>query len=335
MKRLREPQVRAEIACTCVLTVCATGIAWLQAGRTAALVTASLGVLLFGVHMVFLCRRYRALAALGNSIDRILHGQDKLLFADSEEGELAILRSEIRKMVIRLQQNAQQLQDAKQLLAVEMEDISHQLRTPLTTLNLTVSLLQEPDLTTEKRLRLTHECRTALARMDWLVEAFLKLSRLDAGVVQFAAEDLAVRDVVRAALMQLAIPMELREQTVTAEVGEEHFRGDAAWCTEALGNLLKNCMEHTPVGGHIWVKAEENSLYTELTIRDSGDGFDKEDLPHLFERFYRGKNATASSIGIGLALARRVVTAQNGSLTASNHPNGGALFTLRFYKSVI
>lgn len=113
------------------------------------------------------------------------------------------------------------------------------------------------------------------------------------------------------------------------------FTGDAAWTVEALGNILKNCMEHTGQGGTLWIRASENYLYTEFQIEDNGSGIDPEDLPHLFERFYKGKNASDSSVGIGLALSRMIVCAQNGTLKAENRAEGGARFTMRFYKGVV
>ena len=113
------------------------------------------------------------------------------------------------------------------------------------------------------------------------------------------------------------------------------FSGDAAWTVEALGNVLKNCVDHTPAGGSITAQLTENPIYSQILISDTGPGMDREDLPHLFERFYRGKHATAQSVGIGLSLARMIITAQNGTIQASNRREGGAQFTIRFYKSVV
>ena len=127
----------------------------------------------------------------------------------------------------------------------------------------------------------------------------------------------------------------LAKVKLTVKAADERFTGDLNWTAEALGNILKNSMEHTPEGGEISVEAEETALYTELRILDSGSGFDKEDIPHIFERFYKGKNAADSSVGIGLALARSIIAAQNGAISAKNGKDGGAKFTIRFYKSVI
>lgn len=129
--------------------------------------------------------------------------------------------------------------------------------------------------------------------------------------------------------------MELREQSFTVHAADESFTGDLNWTTEALGNILKNCMEHTPVGGTITVTAEETTLFTEIVVEDNGPGISKADLPFLFDRFFKGAGSSDDSVGIGLALSRSIIAAQNGTIKAENVPTGGARFTIRFYKSVI
>lgn len=172
--------------------------------------------------------------------------------------------------------------------------------------------------------------------VDWLVNALLKISKIDAGTAVFVKERVDASELVEKAIGPLGIPMELREQTVVKEIEDQAgFLGDAAWSTEALGNVLKNCMEHTGQGGTLWIRVGENHLYTEFVIEDNGPGIDSEDLPHLFERFYKGKGAADSNVGIGLALARMIVCAQNGTLKAENRAEGGARFTMRFYKGVV
>ena len=131
----------------------------------------------------------------------------------------------------------------------------------------------------------------------------------------------------------LAVPMEVRGERLETEVGGEMLLCDPGWTVEALGNVLKNCMEHTQ--SVVRVGARETALYTEITVRDDGPGMDPDDIPHLFERFYRGKNANQESFGIGLALSRAILAAQNGTIRAENAREGGALFTLRVYKGVV
>jgi signal transduction histidine kinase len=151
----------------------------------------------------------------------------------------------------------------------------------------------------------------------------------------FRRGPVSVKELIQKAADPLMIPMELRGQTLRVTVSDESFSGDADWTAEALGNILKNAMEHTPGGGEIAVNAVETALYTEITVRDNGEGFDPEDIPNLFRRFYKGKNASSDSIGIGLALARMIIASQNGTVTAGNTRDGGAEFVIRFYKSVV
>lgn len=301
----------------------------------AGILTVISGVCYAGISWFFLRRRYAAIAHLGSQIDRILHGCEGIVIADCEEGELSILQSEIRKMTVRLREQADGLRQDKIRLSDAMADISHQLRTPLTSMNLTVSMLLRDDLTEEKRLELTRDLKNGLLRMDWLVESLLKMSRLDAGMVQFRSERVAADVLVRRACEPFLVPMELRGQTLRVTADSCALPCDAAWTAEALGNIIKNCMEHTPVGGTVSVTAVGTPLFVQIEISDTGDGVDPSDLPHLFERFYRGKNASSDSVGIGLALARAVISAQNGTVTAQNGKDGGAVFTVRFYYGIV
>ena len=294
-----------------------------------------MGLLVCAAHLYFAQKRYRQMEALSQQLNRILHGQEKLLIEESVEGELAILQSEVRKMTVRLAEQADLLVADQLRLTEAIQDIFHQIRTPLTTMNLMVSMLGEEALPYDRRLGIMRALKKELARVQWLVETLLKLSKIDAGTAQFLKDRVSVAALIDQAASPLRIPMELREQTLTVQTAEAYFTGDLNWTAEALGNILKNCMEHTPAGGKITVTADETALFTELVIEDTGPGFVPDDLPHLFDRFYRGQGAADDSVGIGLALSRSVLAAQNGTVKAENAPLGGARFVIRFYKSVV
>ena len=295
---------------------------------------APLLLICLGACVYLLVQRNRKLRKLSEDLDRLLHDGTPLPISEYREGELSILANQLQKVTLRLLESAEQSQRDKAQLADSLANISHQLRTPLTAMNLTVVMLSDPNLTSQRRRALTSELKILLSRTDDLVEALLKLSKLDAGTVTMAQDPVAVRDVILRSAQPLEVPMELRGLKLDISCGDECFTGDLVWTAEAIGNLLKNCMEHTPCGGTVFITAEETALYTAITIEDSDPGFCPEDIPRLFERFYRGSNAAEGSCGIGLALARTIVTAQNGTIQAMNGTRG-ARFEIRFYKTVI
>ena len=335
MREMRNREYRMEWAASAAVTAICAVAGFALGGLLCGALVLMCGAATTAAHLLFTRRRYRDIAALSARLDRVLHGQETLLIEGNDEGELSVLRSEIGKMAGRLRESADALLADKQYLTRAMEDIFHQLRTPLTAMNLEASLLGREDLSYERRLELVRELKRQLEHTGWLVETLLKMSQLDAGTVTLRADSVSVRDLAEKAAEPLVIPMELRGQVLRLDVRGERFTGDMAWTAEALGNILKNCMEHTPEGGTITVTAEETPLFTQIVVRDTGPGFHPEDIPHLFERFYRGRDAGSGSIGIGLAMSRMVIAAENGTITADDPPDGGARFTIKFYKSVI
>lgn len=291
-------------------------------------------ILISGVHLSTEFYRYRRLQKMSDDLDNLLISGTPLPIREYEEGELSILANQIQKITLRLTEAAEAVKEDKVYLADSLADISHQLRTPLTAMNLTATMLRSKELSHERQIGLVRELQGLLTRTEWLVESLLKLSKLDAGTATLAKDDITVKSLIDRASELLAIPMDLRNQSLAIQCANEIFFGDLIWTAEALGNILKNCMEHTPDGGTITVTAEETALFTQITVEDTGPGFEEKDIPHLFERFYKGVNASESSYGIGLALARMVITAQNGTIQAMN-TDSGAKFVIKFYKQVI
>ncbi len=301
----------------------------------AGLLTAAVCAAFITASLVFTANRYRKIAEISRKIDRALHGEESFAEEDFNEGELAILHSELQKLVIRLREQTEALTAEKVRLSESIADISHQLRTPMTTINLIISFLREPALEPEKRFEYARELSLSAARIDGLVTSLLKMARIDAGTVEFQKRKIPVSQAVERASSPFAVLLDVKRQQLVTDCGNASFEGDLFWTAEAVGNLIKNCIEHTPEEGTISIAASENPLFTEIIIKDSGSGFCEEDLPHLFERFYRGKNAAEDSIGIGLALARAIISEQNGTIKARNSPDGGAMFEIRFHKGVI
>ncbi|MEF2855449.1 MAG: HAMP domain-containing sensor histidine kinase [Collinsella intestinalis] len=318
----------------------------------AAICTFVTGLIVTVIFMILTDRRYRALANMAANLDRVLAGERDIRLRDMSEGELAILSSEIDKVIARLNLTVDELQAEKLALSDALADISHQLKTPLTSIAISTELIRDrlsargdsEDLV--ERLRLI---QTLQARVEDLVSALLKLARIDAGVIKLVCGDVDARELVRKSFEPLAIAFDIADVRFSADVQDgASYEGDLTWSVETLENILKNCMEHTPAGGCVSVRVTEDVLACRIRIEDTGPGIAESDLPHIFERFYRGSrdaNATPSEVnpagvGIGLALSKSLVTAQGGTLTAENlrDENGnitGAAFNLVFFKTVV
>lgn len=333
MKLLRNAQVRNHLILYCVLSSGAAVLGFWFC-RESGFLICILGAVFIVLYLMEMKKRYRHMESFVSRVDAVLHGEEQICFSDYQEGELSLLRNEVVKLTVRLREQAEQLKKDKILLADSIADISHQIRTPLTALNLLTVSMRSQELTKEDRRVKLMEMSQLLERIEWQISALLKAARLDAGTVELEKQEISLKRLIEKAAEPLLISMELREQELLLDLSG-NFCGDFMWTAEAVGNILKNCTEHVPAGGKISVTARENALYSEILISDTGEGFDTEDLPHLFERFYKGKNAGSQSIGIGLALARMIIVRQDGIIKAENQKDKGALFTIKFYKSVI
>ncbi len=330
----RNRELKTECILDAILTAAASAAGFLL-HPLAGILLFLLGSGLTVLHLLHGRKRYARIGALTKAIDRVLHEQDRILFAECEEGELAILTAEIRKMTERMKDQNEQLLADRRLLSDSIADLFHQIRTPLTSVNLLTSMLSEADLPAEKRTRYLRELKLQLSRIQWITETLLKLSKLDADAVIFRPEPVSARALLEEAAEPLRVRLELKNVALEVEGEEAELTVDRAWTEESILNILKNCMEHTPEGGRIRVQIQESAVLSRMTISDTGPGFAAEDLGHLFERFYRGRNAAADSIGIGLALSRGVIAGQGGTVTAKNAEGGGAQFVITFYKSVL
>lgn len=294
------------------------------------------GGALFLAFFLFTAWRYREIAKLCRYLASICRGDYLLDVRDNAEGELSILKNDIYKVTLMLKEKSELLQKDKLNLANALSDISHQLKTPLTSMVVMTDLLADENLNTQKREEFNRRMKAQLGRIEWLVSSLLKLSKIDAGTVQFKKEAIPAGELVDKFTAPMLIPMELKGQTLKLE-GErgELLFCDLNWTTEALVNILKNCMEHTPEGGTITVSYTNNPLYAQIQIRDNGCGIAKEDLPHIFERFYKGKNAGPDSVGIGLAMSGVILEQQGARISVESELASGTAFTVRFYKQVV
>ena len=264
--------------------------------------------------------------ALTGYLERINTGVQGLVFESSDD-EFSKLQDEIYKTVTELYQTREEALRARNNFAQNLSNIAHQLKTPITSISLTVQMAKEHlgDVRTA-------EIQRQINRLMHLEEALLVLSRIDAGTLALDRKPTDVFTILSLAwdnlyelFMHKGVVMDI------PEMGEMNIHVDLNWTMEAVMNLMKNCMEATAAGGAVHCSCEKNPLYAQIRIWDEGEGFAKEDLPHLFKRFYRGEKAKNSGIGIGLSLSKAIIEMQNGIIRAFNLPNGGACFEIRFY----
>lgn len=284
------------------------------------------GVFLFIV--TFLYRNQREamrIQALADYLEQVNTGKAAIL-STSGEDDFSKLEDEIYKTVTSLYHTKDAAVQAKNNFAENLSNIAHQIKTPITAISLSVQTMQK-----EYGKEKIGQIQKQIMRLTHLEEALLILSRLDAGTLLLQKEEIDVFTVLVLAADNLQELLAVSGTSIDIpELGEMAITADLDWTMEALMNLMKNCMEHH-TGGTIHCSYEQNPLYTEIRIWDEGEGFRKEDIPLLFERFYRGQNACEGGIGIGLALAKEIIERQNGTIRAKNMPGGGACFEIRFY----
>lgn len=333
---LRNREIRLFLLATCSIGLLFSLAAAFFLSFSAATFVLAAVLILIACFLVFTRWRYREIEKLSGYLRQITSGDYTLDVRDNEEGELSILKNDIYKVTLKLSEHGELLRQDKLQLTDAISDISHQLKTPLTSMLVMVDLLGDVGLPAEKRTEFTRNIRIQLERIEWLISSLLKLSKIDAGTVQFKKDTIHVEQLVRKAMEPMLIPIEIKEQTVTVDGDKSaSFIGDLNWTAEALINILKNGIEHTPEGGKIAITYEENVLFTEIVITDNGKGIPKEDLPYIFKRFYRGKQASEGSIGIGLAMAHSIITRQNGAVEVNSLPGEGTMFRIKFYKGII
>ncbi len=296
-------------------------------------------VLLAGAFTALLMQDRRQVRAQLNSLSGYLQqleaGNYALDIRDNGESRFSHLKNDLYKITVRLREQAEQLRLEKLTLSDAIADISHQIKTPLTSLFVLVDVLAEYPPEDEQR-EFIARMRSQLGRIQWLISPLLKLSRLEAGTANLKREPVNISRLVTRALEPLQIPLELKDQHIRVEGDSQAgFQGDLQWSAEALTNVIKNCIEHTPDGGQIEISYAENALYSEITISDNGEGIADEDLPRIFTRFFKGKNAGENSVGIGLALAKSIFLEQGGDITVISRPGEGTRFSIKVFREVV
>ena len=299
------------------------------------IVCAVLAVCLVAMGTVFLIRGRRVrkrVTELTGYITKVLDYGELPKLEEVSEGQFGILQSEIYKVVTLLREEYSTELKQKKYMSDMMADISHQFKTPLTAIQIMTELLMQPDLSEEVRLEYAVNIDNQTGRMTWLIRSLLTLAQLEAGTLEMKSEKVSLSKMAEQINESAGIMAEAAEVELTFSVpGEIEVTGDPGWLREAVSNIVKNAIEHTPAGGKIRVNAVQTNLCTQINIIDTGRGIEQKELPHIFERFYKAGNSSANSVGIGLAMAKQIICNMGGSITVSSEPGKGSNFEIKLY----
>ena len=286
------------------------------------------------IAILYIKSRNKKLNEIKKYINEINNRNYELKIEDNSEDQLSDLKNELYKITVMLKEEAEKSKQDKESLKVSVQDISHQLKTPITSISIMLDNLKDnPKMDEKTRQRFIFEIDKQIENISFLIISLLKFSRLEAGVEDFIKEKINVKELISACLKRLEIPIEIKNQNIVIKGKEDsYFIGDYKWQEEAITNIIKNCIEHTDENKNIYINYEENNLYTKIQIIDEGNGIDKEDIKHIFERFYKGKDSSENSIGIGLALAKTIIEKDNGYISCKSEKGKGTEFIIKYMK---
>lgn len=286
--------------------------------------------LLFIIDSYFKSREIRKIT---KTIMQVNSGIYDLAIGEYYEGDLSILKDEVYKTTLMLREKAEKSIRDKNNLKDSIANISHQIKTPLTSILIMVDNLIEEEMDKNLQKEFLKDIREQIENMNFLIIALLKLSRFDADVINFKREDINIKEMLVAVLKNIAILADNKNIDVhITGANDILMKGDFNWEVEAITNIVKNSIEHSDKGKNIYIKYSDNSIYTKIEIKDEGNGISKEELKKIFERFYKGNDSNSNSIGIGLALAQEIIEKDNGAIKVNSKLGQGTIFTIKYFK---
>ncbi len=298
------------------------------------IIIVSFAILILVIIIIYENRKDKKIKEIVKYIEAISNKNYNLKIEENSEDEFSNLTNQLYKITVMLKEQADNSIKDKKALQNSLENISHQLKTPLTSISIMLDNIREnPNMEASTRQSFIHEINRQIEWINWLVISLLKLSKLDSNTAIFTQKEIVVKDLIENVIHNLSIPIDIKQQNIVV-TGKEDVKliGDYNWQLEAVTNILKNCIEHTPENKNIYIDFSENNFYTKITIKDEGIGIDKQDVKHVFERFYKGKNSSENSVGIGLALAKSIIEKDNGYITCSSKLNEGTIFEIKYMK---
>ena len=269
-----------------------------------------------------------------NYLKELNNHQYSLAIEDNQEEDLSLLKNEIYKTAITLNEQTLLLKKDKESLKDSLSDISHQLKTPLTSINLMIDTLRHQDnLSSTERRELLNNIHRKITNTNFLVHSLLKLSKFDANTIEFNRQNNTLSKILKEVLDNLSTLSDLKDIKINIKGSKDiSLYCDYKWEVEALTNIIKNCIEHSNNSSKIDITYQKNDIFTKIIIQDNGCGISKKDLPHIFDRFYKAQNSSKDSIGIGLSLAKTIIEKDNGYITVDSVINKGTTFTIKYLK---
>lgn len=267
-------------------------------------------------------------------IEEINRGNYKLNIEENTEDELSILKNELYKITIMLKEVAENSQKDKTTLKDSLSDISHQIKTPITSILIMLdNILSDENMPEDIKKDFIKDIKREIINIKFLVESILKLSKIDSNSIKFIKKEVFIKDIINEAVKNVSMLSELKNIEIIVS-GDDSIKTicDLKWQVEAITNILKNCIEHSYENRKIYINYNQNNMYTELKIEDNGTGIDAKDLPHIFERFYKGKNSSSDSVGIGLALSKSIIESNNGYIQVDSKLNKVTTFIIKYLK---
>lgn len=292
------------------------------------------GTVSLGIYLIYVITQEKRIAEINEYIKQINNKNYILKIEENDNGELSKLRNELYKTTVLLKETAEISEKEKENLSTAIADISHQLKTPLTSIKIMLDNIQDdPDMEKEVREDFLREISKQIDWISSLVVALLKIAKFDAGTIKMENNEINAKNLIDNIISNLAILMELKNIEIITNVDEKAtFIADYKWQQEALTNILKNAIEHSKHNSRIYITVENTSLFLKIIIKDEGSGIDKEDLKHIFQRFYKTKNSSENSIGIGLPLAKAIIEQSNGYIKVETKYGEGTSFEVKYIK---
>lgn len=279
-------------------------------------------------------KREEKISDINSYIGKVNSGNYELKIEENGEDELTKLRNELYKTTVLLRETAENSEKEKTNLSNSLTDISHQLKTPLTSIRIMIDNIQNnPDMDEKTRNEFIEDISKQIDWISSLVISLLKLAKFDAGSIVMRDEEINVKKLIQNIISNLAILIDIKDIKIEENISKQiTLFADYNWQLEALTNIIKNCVEHSFDGGKIKIEAESNSVFTKIIITDEGEGIEKKDLNRIFERFYKSAKSSENSIGIGLALAKTIIEKERGYIKVESEVGKGTKFEIKYLK---